>query len=333
MLEDIIDFLKSVKVYALGRGILTLAVFAAGAIGTTFTSIGFMPAILVASIGGVALTAVSRLHDQRVYEDTMVDLYRYNIAKQLQIAPEEVTRSDLREAAKENTVIKSALDRQRKKTFLTITTAVAASLVSVLALGVFDVGESLLKSISTSSFSGMLPLLGYGGVTAVCAASSLIIHNGLDAAIGYSAGIEQASANDMIMKMHTRIKRGQPVSREEVYSILAAGDPTLGTRITTKYGKPYHEMARGEQSNVLHEFGLAESMDQLAQLVSKREVEASQLAYIRVKPPEDAAAGAVQEAGAKGNFVARLGLAPKQVMSHTERLASQEMLQPAVAAR
>ena len=329
MLDNSRDFLKQLGVFALGKSLLTFSVMAAGAVGVMSGFGALIPALIIGA-GGFALTAVSRFHSQRIYEDNMVNLYRDNIADQLGIAPEEVTRASLKEAAKDNEIIAKALSRQRKKTFLTIGTAALASVVSIGLIGFTGVADGL-QGLAKQAPVDMLKNLGFLSIASfVGGISNLVIHEGLDALIGYKSGISKAAAHDLIYKMDLEVSRGKPISREEVFAVMVAGDESLHNRVTKKYNKDYNDMTHGEKSRVLHDLNVATTMDKLAIAISEKKIRPGYLAYAADDPHITAPRGAQQVEDTptsvkpvRGSFVERLGLMPhSNELSHTARLSA-----------
>lgn len=340
MFENSRDFLKQLGVFALGKSLLTFSVLVAGAVGAA-TGVGALIPALVVGVGGFAFTAVRRFHSQAIYEENMVNLYRDNIADQLGIAPEEVTRASLKEAAKDNEIIAKALTRQRKKTFLTLGTAALASVVSVGLIGWLGVAESLTTMASESSVGLLKAMSGFLGVGFVAGISNLIIHEGLDALVGYKSGISKAAAHDLIYQMDLEVKRGKPISREEVFGVMVAGDESLHNRITKQYSKSYGSMTQGEKSRVLHDLNLATTMDKLAIAISEQKVRPGYLAYAADDPRFTAPRSAKQvediptpDKPARASFVERLGLLqhPNE-LGHADRISAKESVQLGGAAR
>ncbi len=329
MFENSRDFLKQLGAFALGKSLLTFSVLAAGAVGAA-TGIGVLIPAVVVGIGGFAVTVANRMYNQRMYEDNMVNLYRDNIADQLGIAPEEVTRTSLKEAAKDNEIIAKALSRQNKKTMLAIGTAALAGIVSVGLIGWLGVADSL-QGIAHQTFAeAWKPLASLLGVGFVAGVTNLVVHEGLDAAIGYKSGISKAAAHDLIYKMDLEVSHGKPISREEVFGVMVAGDESLHNRITKQYSKEYNAMTQGEKSRVLHDLNLAATMDKLAIAISDKKIRPGYLAYAAddphlttprtTKQVEDVP---ITPKPARGSFVERLGLmAPDGTLSHTERLST-----------
>ena len=334
MFENSRDFIKQLAVFALGKSLLTFSVMAVGTIGALSGFGALIPALII-GVGGFALTTVRRFQSQGVYEDNMVNLYRDNIADQLGITPDQVTRASLKEATK-------ALSRQRKKTFLTIATAALASVVSVGLIGFTGIPEGL-KDIATNSLDSWKPLAGLFGASFVAGISNLIIHEGLDLLIGYKSGISKAAAHDLIFKMDLEINQGKPVSREEVFGVMVAGDESLQSRITKIYNKQYRDMSQGEKSRVLHDLNLAATMDKLAIAISEKKIRPGYLAYAADDPRLTAPRGAKQvediltpetQKPTRASFVERLGLMPRaDLSSHTDRLSTANTASLSTAAR
>jgi len=341
MFDNSRDFIKQLAVFALGKSLLTFSVFAVGTIGALSGFGALIPALII-GVGGFALTTVRRFQSQAIYEDNMVNLYRDNIADQLGIAPEQVTRASLKEAAKDNEIIAKALNRQRKKTFLTIATAALASIVSVGLIGFTGIPEGL-KDIATNSLNSWKPLAGLFGASFVAGISNLIIHEGLDLLIGYKSGISKAAAHDLIFKMDLEINQGKPISREEVFGVMVAGDESLHNRITKTYNKQYRDMSQGEKGRVLHDLNLATTMDKLAIAISEKKIRPGYLAYAADDPRLTAPRGTKQvediltpetQKPTRASFVERLGLLPRgEEMSHAGRLSTAEAAGFSSAAR
>jgi hypothetical protein len=330
MFQNSRDFLKQLGVFALGKSVLTFSVFAAGFVGASLGFGALIPALIIGA-GGFALTAVRRFHSQGIYEDNMVNLYRDNIADQLGIAPEEVTRAHLKEAAKDNEIIAKALSRQRKKTFLTIATAALASVVSIGLIGFTGVADGLVDVAKKAPLDILKDVGFLFGASFTAGISNLIIHEGLDALIGYKSGLSKAAAHDLIYQMDLEVKRGKPISREEVFGVMVAGDESLHTRVTKQYGKEYRDMTQGEKSRVLHDLNLAATMDKLAIAISEKKIRPGYLAYAADDPRLTAPRGAKQvedtlapEKPSRASFVERLGLMPRsENLSHAERFSTQ----------
>ncbi len=332
--DVIANSFRRLRVFLFGKGILTLATFVALAVGAAFGST-LVPALVV-SVGGAVVSAASRLYQNRLYQDDMVDLYRDNIAQQLGIAPAEVTRSHLRDAAQENDVIAQALIRQRKKTIVSVGTSILSAVVSLGLIQAFNV-QDMLKGLADESFKGWLkPLASFIGVGTVAGLSNLILHQGLDAAIGYKTGINRAAAHDLILEMHLSVGKGKAISREQVFAVVVAANPSLDATIVKRFGESYASMSRGEQGRVLSQLGLAERMDGVASAINAGKLRPGYLAFAandqRLLTPVGSSAPAratterspnlTRSADTPG-FVERLGLSARDGgMSQTERLAA-----------
>ena len=335
MLDDLKDLFHHFKVYLFGKGILTLGVFAAAAIGAA-TGIGVIIPALVVAIGGVALTAADRLSRQAMYENEMVDLYRNNIAEQLGKPPADITRADLMEAAKDNDVIAQALKRQHQRTLLAIGTSMLSGGVSLALIAGFGVG-GMLHHMAEQTFLGMLkPIAAFIGIGTVSGITGLVLKQGLGSAIGYGTGIHKAAAHDLIVRMNHDVTRGMQISREDVYAIIVAANPALDKSITAHYGRHYTHMSHAQQSHVLHDVALAGAMDKLALAISSGAVSAGTVAYaandprLTVMPTGTIdAADAMAPEPENGKFIERLGLTPRTASTNVERVQQQRMNAPA----
>lgn len=325
MFDQIGNTLKSLRMHLFGKGAMTLAVMAASA----FTGSTLVLGIVAA--GGVVLTAVNRFYREGLYQDDMVNLYRNDIAAQFGIAPGEVTRGHLKEAAKSNDVIDQALTRMRMKTWVNIATASAASLVTVGLVGAFGADNLLKRGVSdmlgSSTLAGVANFIGIGTVAGM---SSLVFNNGLRTVLGASTPLGKAAAHDRILQMELDISHGRSVSKEQVYGVLVAADPQLQEAIAHRFGKRWRHMHGHQRGVVLADVGIGAEMQQLADRINARELRPGSLAYMlqdvneMMRAPERAseAVGQLQERE-RGNFVERLGLAPREQASFAERLDTQ----------
>lgn len=325
--DSIGNTLKALRVHMFGKGIMMLAVMAATLAAPVIGS-WVLP---VVAIGGVLLTAVDRLYSERLYENDMVDLYRDDLAAQFGIAPEQITREHLKEAAKSNEVIDQALKRQRNKTYIAVGTAIASAAVTWLLVGAFH-ADSWLKD-SVKDMLGNLPgaaglasaanLIGIGTVAAI---SSLIISGGIKTAVSIGSGVGKAAAHDRILVLDTNMQHGRAVTKEQVYSVLVAGDPKLQVAISRKFHASYDMMNTRQQANVLAQIGLSDDMQELATSINNRDIRPGKLAYMLQDANTLAArepVGPITDEAPQSNFVERMGLAPKAQDSYRSQIAAE----------
>lgn len=313
--------------YFLGKAALMLAV--GGASSLLGISI-LWPALLIVG-GGMALHAYELVTQQRYYQQDMVDLYRDDIAAHLGIAPEQVTRAHLREAAQDNEVIAQALERQRKKTFIDIGTSLLAGAVSFALLLSFGNAGQFLQFAKDTFSDALGPIVNLIGLGTVSSISGVVLHDALGLAIGVKTGVSKAAAHDLIVAMDRDMRHGRPISREQVYGVLVAGNPHLQEAITTRFHKSYRWMNAAEQSNVLHQIGVAAELDTLAQQINRGETRPGRLAYLmdddaladmraRRTPAAAAAEPTMEAAAGQGNFVERLGRAQHRSEDFVKRV-------------
>ncbi len=278
MFSDLTSFLRTMRVYLMGRGLVSLGVIAAAMIGP---AIGFSVAApaLVIAVGGTVLTGFMRLYAQRHYEQDMVNLYRDEIAAQTGKAPEEVTRADLKEAAQGNEVIDQALKRQQRKTIIAVATAGLAGMVTFGLLN-FGLAQNMVTQFFTEHFgSSVGNILRYASSGIVAGISSLIVHDGLEAAIGFGTGTRKAAAHDRIIEMARSRQRGEEITPEQVYAVLVAIDPTLQQTIKTDFQESYRHMNAKERAHVLEVHGHSNTMQQIAAAINAGQMKPGHLAY------------------------------------------------------
>lgn len=326
MIDAVQDRLKTLRAYAFGRGIVSLGVVVAGAI-ASFSGMGLLLPAAVA-IGGIGMQAFMRVQRQRVYEDAMVDLYRDDIAAHLNLAPDQVTRAHLKEAAQDNEVIDQALKRQRHKSAITFATSALAGLVT------FGLLASPLPGMLGNLFSsmpgeGLLEgILKFGTFGMIAGTSSLIVHDGLEAVIGAKTGVSKAAAHDRIVEMERGMRRGWGVSKQQVYGVLVAGNPSLQQAIAKKFGRDYSRMAPTQQEQVLQEIGVADDMQVLANEINQNRCRPGHLAYMigdastpyRARRAQAHPDLVEQTIAPARSFVEKLNIAPREHQSHTARL-------------
>lgn len=277
LFDQIGDTLKMLKVYLLGRGFLSLAVIGAAGVASAFGLGVAVPAAVVA-FGGVALKAVTRWQKQSLYEQNMVDLYREDIAQSLGLNPGDVTRGHLKEAAKSNDVIDQALKRQRNISMVHFATSALAGVATfgLINFGILEVGREFFSGFGETAGN----LTRYFTMGTVAGVSSLMLHDGLDSAIGYQTGLNKAAAHDRILELDYDVRRGRGVSKEQVYGVLVAGNPELQQAIRKEFGRNYTSMKPMEQSEVMERIGVAQEMQVVAMDINARRVAPSHLAYM-----------------------------------------------------
>lgn len=274
-LEDLfVEPLRYLKAFLVGRGLLTAAVF------TAWAATGGTGAAIVVGIGGALFTGYMRFTNQRIYEDTMTNMYRDGIAQQLGIEPGQVTRAHLKEAAKTNDVIDQALERQRS---ISTVSFVTAGLAAAATIGLL---MTPLPAAMATFFGGMESLgvfakvLSYASTGIIAGLSSLLLHDTLESVIGRKKGLNKAAAHDRIMEMERGISRGWGISKEQVYGALVAGNPALQQTIAREFGKPYADMRPSEQAHVLNEIGVADEMLAIASEINAGRLRPANLAFM-----------------------------------------------------
>jgi hypothetical protein len=283
LMKEFSNAFRTMRVYLMGRGLLSLGVIGASLAGAAFptvTILSLAPALVLA-IGGAALSGFMRLHAQAKYENNMVDLYRDDIAEQLGKAPEEVTRSDLKEAAKSNDIIDQALKRQsRRNTIGFVTTALAA--IATFGL-ITTIAPAALSSwmITTFALDGVVAkTISFASTGFVAAVAGLVVQDGLEAVIGKGTGLSKAAAHDLIFSMQRDVARGKSVTPEQAYGVLVAGDFNLQAAIARQFRKPYNAMNTREQRNVLKQVGVVREMQVIAADINSGAIEPGHLAFI-----------------------------------------------------
>jgi hypothetical protein len=316
------DWAKNLKTYLLGRGFLSLAVILAGVVTNMVAPGSTLITSAVVAFGGALFNGVMRLKSQEVYENNMIELYRDDIAREFGIAPGDVTRSHLHEAAKTNDVIDQALKRQSHRNWVNFGTSALAAIATfgLINVGILDMGKELFSNLPWG-LDGVAQFLTMGSVAGF---SSLVLHSGLEFAIDRKTGLDNAAAHDRILELERGMGRGWGISKEQVYSVLVAGNPSVQSMIAQQFGADYARMRPTQQAQVLEEIGVADAMQAIATEINHGRMRPAHLAYMMNdamprdnRPREDAAAP-------QKSFVKALGRAAQHdARSFAERVDAQ----------
>lgn len=324
-IEQIGNRLRDIGAFLFGRGLVSFATITAGVIGA-LTGVGFILPALSVAIGGTILNSAMALRSQRIYEDQMVGLYRNEIAATLGVDSSRVTRTHLHAMAKHNDVIGQAITRQHRRTFIDIATGVLAGATTFGLLYVGLVHTSLpglLVEHLGHVFGSILSIFSMGIVSA---AVNLTVNDGLGYAIGRRTGVQKAGTHDRILRMEWQVRRGRPVTAEQVFDVLVASDPALAQTMRRQFGEGYSSMSPRQRQQILNASGLAGDMGTIATAINNGNVRPSSLAFLfdRKFVTKIAEAAAANEAAnpARASFVERVGDWQPQ-RSHVERLAAE----------
>lgn len=341
VMDGIGSTMRDLRVYLLGRGIVTTLAITAGFMGSGIfgaaASAALAPAVTVALIGGVVLSGVMRLREMRYNQDRMADIYREDIADQLGIAPEQVTREhvhtlafgDARRGIAPNPILREEIDREWNKTWLKFATSALAAMAS---FGLIQFG--LAHEFVASQLPALLgptagAVVGAGSVGIVTGLTGLFLNNGLDFAIQRSTTLGDLTLHDRIKKIDRDITRGRTISREQVFSLFVAADRTLDSTIARRFGKSYDLLTVQQKSSVLEQLGAAEAMESIAADLNAKRIGAGSIAFIvtgqqgaplRRSAAQPAAVAYAPEVSTRPRFTERVA-SPRgdEGLSHTER--------------
>lgn len=280
------EWLADITKYAFGKGIVTLGVMVA-----TFASgtAAFWPVIA----GFIGWKTYRLLSGYNEYKDEMVKLYRDEIAQQMGIAPEQVTREHLRVMARgdavlgiePNPIIAEALERRRGMALLSFCTALLSATVSALLLG-FGAQAVLQEGIAGGPVETFIKeTFGMGDVAnkisagTISGLSSLILHNGLDAVVGQSLGYFRATAHDRIALIARQKEFGVKVTPQQVFDVFMAANPEFARQVSITYNKGVTGFTNAEKMVAMKSIGILESMQELADQVNSGQLQPGTLAF------------------------------------------------------
>jgi hypothetical protein len=335
------SWVHETKVHLAGKGITTGAVMIASVLSPVLPWI--VPFMI--ALGGVATHMYFRLREQWKYQDEMALKYKDEIASQLGIDPEAVTREHVKLAAygneqqgiEDNPILAQALNHQHQKSWLVFGTALLAAVVTVGLLtfsgGIITdaIGSGL---VSMFGLNAVPPALGFvssvvgnlGGFV-IAAGSSLFVQNGLELLIGNAKGINAPSAHDRILAIEARHARGKSVTPEQVFQVKLAASPELEERVVAMTGKHFHALKADIQERVLARIDTKKEMHTVAEEINKGNIDATELAFIltsqqplhKTKVEKECDDSPVPVAEHKKTFAERLGLKPKED-GHAQRI-------------
>ncbi len=284
--------LRDLRVYLLGRGIITTTSIAAGFMSSAFLTQATVsllsPVAAIAIVGGLALSGVMRVREMRFNQDRMADIYRHEIADQLGIAPQQVSRQhvhmlafgDERRGIPGNPILREEIDREWNRTWLKFATSALAAMAS---FGLIYFGSAL------EIVGGALPtifgetagkIIGMGTLGIVTGFTGLLLNNGLDLTIQNMTTLGNRTLHDRIARLDDKVSRGHNVSKEQVFALFVAADPELDQRIKLRFGKTYDALHVKQQTQVIDAFGLTDKMQVIAGDVSARRISAGTLAFV-----------------------------------------------------
>lgn len=327
--------------YATRRGVLSLAIMAAALIGNLPSiGLGLLPAACIAGIGSIIITTYDRLVTHRAYENTMLDLYRNEIAADLGRDPNSLTRADLQEAGKTNEVLHQALKRQEQKTAVAMITELLAAVVTVALVWGVDAVGLLKKAVEAGAGAtvgnAVATVYDYSigkiaamlvGVGTVSGISSMIFQDGVERLIGKTTSLGKAAAHDQIITIKQGLEEGKSATPEQVYGVLVAGDAKLAASITKQFHRPYEKLNPQQQHVVLEKIGVTECVTALTEEINSGKMGPGKLAYLigeerymqrKVHAIEEKAHEPICQ-----KFVERLGRAAHNAhehLSHRERV-------------
>lgn len=280
------EWLADITKYAFGKGVVTLGVMVA-----TFASgtAAFWPVIA----GFIAWKTYRLFSGYNEYKNEMVKLYRDEIAQQMGIAPEQVTREHLRVMARgdavlgidPNPIIAEALERRRGMALLSFCTALLSATVSAVLLG-FGAQTALQGGIAGGPVEafiqqnfGMSDIANKVSAGTISGLSSLILHNGLDAVVGQSLGYFRATAHDRIALIARQKEYGVKVTPQQIFDVFMAANPEFARQVSVTYNKGVTGFTGVEKMAAMKAIGIDASMQELADQINKGVLKPGTLAF------------------------------------------------------
>lgn len=290
IVSGITSTVRDLRMYLLGRGLVTTVAMAAGAVSSglfgTAAAVSLSPLLGVALVGGVALNVFMRLREMRYDQDQMANIYRDEIASQLGIAPENITRAhvhtlaygDERRGIAPNPVLREEIDREWNKTWLKIATSSLAAMAGY-AMVQFGLASGVSEAL-TSSLGGIGTALSVASTGIVTGLAGLFLNNGLDFAVQQSTVLGDVTLHDRIVRMNREIARGKGVTKEQVFGLFVASEKELATRVIRQFGRPYDVLPQKAKAELITSLGLDERMQAIADDLNQGSIQAGSVAFI-----------------------------------------------------
>ncbi len=334
LFKEIMDGVRStvrdLRVYLLGRGLVTTAAIAAGVIGSAtaggLTAATLAPAIPVLLIGGTLLSGYMRLREMRFNQDRMADIYREEIADQLGIPAGEVTRAhvhtlafgDAKRGIPSNPILREEIDREWNKTWLKFATTALAGMASFGLISFWSATEVVASTLPTLLGPTLGSIVGLGSVGIVTGFTGLFLNNGLDFGVQRATSLGATTLHDRIAKLDRDIGRGKQVGKEQVFGLFVAADKLLAHNIELRFGKPYDMLPLPMKAQVVASVGAADQMQAIAGDLNAKRISAGTVAFIitgqhavpnpaqvQIKQPSSTPAQTVQQEKVKPRFAER----------------------------
>jgi hypothetical protein len=271
--------------YLLGKGILMAGVMAAklGAMALGSSVIG--PALAVA--GGIVAWQTFRRYDSyKTYQYEMLETYRDDIAEAIGMDPARVTIEDMRSVAHGNElfglpgnpILAHALNKQYNAGWLALATSVASAAVAFGLLSWLP-GAAIIKDLVASSDSWE-KAVHYGLTPAISLFSGMVVHKGLDSAIGYAYGFHTPTAHDHIVALQKTIGKGKKVTKEQVFDVFMAANPQFTKQLRADFDKGVPWFTNAEKNTAMKAVGVDTLMQHLADQINSNQMPASKLAFV-----------------------------------------------------
>jgi hypothetical protein len=281
IIDDIGKGFGNVAGYIARQGVFSIAI----TVGTLLLPL-WGTAILAA--GSAALMVVQRLSEQNNYQKEMLKLYRDEIANTLGIDVKQVNLEHLRQVAygdsargiEGNPVLAQALDRQKSKSWLTFGTAIAAGAAIFGILQFTPAADIITNFFNPESFGAFGSAIGFMSTGIISTVTSFFVQQGMEKSIGVGMGTTTLSAHDRILTLDKQQSRGKPVAPEQVFDVFMAANPKTAAKLVGVAGEKYQKLSPREKRDLMQSMGVTNLMQQLAQGISSRQIDATELAFI-----------------------------------------------------
>ncbi len=300
--DKALEFGEKALTWALGAGAVAIAVGAA----TTAAIAAGGPPIMFAMLG-IPLGAVvsSRLNflKRSSKEKNLLNFYRDEAAALLEVDPEAVTISNLRQLAEGNPKLgfpanpglQSELDAYDKElNYDLISTAAGAAITGVLMV---SLGGAGLQALNDSLINSGGPLesavdwirnsapvaLKFTGATLVAGlvnAATKFSVRGLLQDVNEVKSERVTTAHEAVKDLDLEIKRGNAVTPMQVFGAMVAANTQLAQEVQRQFGAHYEDLPASAQEEAIQQFAHVEQINQLARDVSGRNIRPQSLIFL-----------------------------------------------------
>jgi hypothetical protein len=256
-------------------------------------AVGGLGGMVVMGVLGVISAVVAQM-DYRHGIRKMRELYKYEIAHQLDKPAKEVTDEDLytlAEGNKEkgiepNNVLAKEISQKRTDRIISIALSAGASMatfgmmamVGSLAVATLPVAAPIAGALGLS-VAAVAPVVGLIAETLIGIGLYNLIKEPMHWAARKAFKLDENTTHDRIERLNNTLALGKSVSQEQVLDVFISADKNLDNYITQQYGKTYDRMNSVEKKVVAADLAQQVPLADLTERINKGQYDVGELAF------------------------------------------------------